>query len=501
MVESKCMEIDSQKLKNPEEPLSAEQWQALEALHRTLLHEHHDFLMTTQHPPANAALVGLSTKYCMPARIWKHGIHSFLEVLRHRRPASQEYMLAFIHSAYQMIGWLLESVPSFTDTWMECLGDLARYRMAIEEDREIQTIWRNTAARWYTMAADRHPCVGRLYHHAGILERPSLRKLYFYARALTSVDPFLNAEESLRALCAPVLNDRRSFRRVPSAEALVITFHAEVFDSRNPTSIRLSGDAAIKLLHQQPTSKIASIGVFLSVINIAALFGFGSPENVYRQVFETALAQGSQELPPGHVHASAVSLAGHSSLIKLSEAQYPSKAVYEFCYRSFNSTIRREPSRDAFQDLLPFLHVMFVFLHSITALQSRLGFEKVIHNTSHSLFDWKDLDWVALSRFLNTLAVKYPITAHMESPAHSSTFPGDGAPLHEDFLIRGLVWAQWYSPATWFDKIEDDDGSRHLEDDDKKKQRAARVLYLGMLLAETSDLIHYDQESRTFSTA
>jgi hypothetical protein len=100
--------------------------------------------------------------------MWKHGIHAFLEVLRHRRPESQEYMLAFIYLAYQMMSLLLETVPNFTDTWIECLGDLARYRMAIEEDCEIHTIWGGVAGRWYAMAADRHPVVGRLYHHSGI---------------------------------------------------------------------------------------------------------------------------------------------------------------------------------------------------------------------------------------------------------------------------------------------------------------------------------------------
>lgn len=57
---------------------------------------------------------------------------------------------------------LYETVPAFEDTWIECLGDLGRYRMAIEdddpEDREVwpsstlsrfmascflQNVWRN----------------------------------------------------------------------------------------------------------------------------------------------------------------------------------------------------------------------------------------------------------------------------------------------------------------------------------------------------------------------
>jgi hypothetical protein len=69
MVEAKCINIDSQKASPPEERLGKEQWQALVALHRTLLYEHNDFLMATQPPSANPALLGLAKKYSMPARM------------------------------------------------------------------------------------------------------------------------------------------------------------------------------------------------------------------------------------------------------------------------------------------------------------------------------------------------------------------------------------------------------------------------------------------------
>src|ERR1700709_2401501 len=87
----------------------------------------------SQHPTASTALRRLPTKYAMPARMWRHGTQSFRELLRHRLPYSLEHMLSFVYLAYQMMGLLMESVPAFHETWIECLGDLARYRMAIEE--------------------------------------------------------------------------------------------------------------------------------------------------------------------------------------------------------------------------------------------------------------------------------------------------------------------------------------------------------------------------------
>ncbi|KXH31608.1 hypothetical protein CSAL01_04605 [Colletotrichum salicis] len=60
MVESKCIGVDnaqnssSASESNPK--FNNEQLQALIALHRTLLHEHHDFFLASQHPSASPAL-------------------------------------------------------------------------------------------------------------------------------------------------------------------------------------------------------------------------------------------------------------------------------------------------------------------------------------------------------------------------------------------------------------------------------------------------------------
>ena len=67
----------------------------------------------------------------MPARMWKHCIHTFSEVLKFHLPTSHDHMLAIVYLAYTMMALLYETVPPFKDTWIECLGDLGRHRMAI----------------------------------------------------------------------------------------------------------------------------------------------------------------------------------------------------------------------------------------------------------------------------------------------------------------------------------------------------------------------------------
>ena len=57
------------------------------------------------------------------------------ELLRNRLTAFPDYMLAFIYLAYAMMTLLLETAPASEDTWIERLGDLGTYRMAIRDDK------------------------------------------------------------------------------------------------------------------------------------------------------------------------------------------------------------------------------------------------------------------------------------------------------------------------------------------------------------------------------
>ncbi len=242
MVEAKCIEVDNNQVilaqaEESQPKLNNEQWQALIALHRTLLHEHHDFFLASQHPSASPALRRLASKYAMPARMWRHGIHSFLELLRHRLPASLDHMLAFIYLAYSMMALLYETVPAFEDTWIECLGDLGRYRMAIEDDDiRDREVWTGVARHWYSNASDKAPTTGRLYHHLAILARPNaLQQLFYYTKSLCVVVPFTSATESILTLFETVLNADTGHGqyRLPPLDAAFVKAHGLLFTERN----------------------------------------------------------------------------------------------------------------------------------------------------------------------------------------------------------------------------------------------------------------------------
>ena len=55
MVEKKCVKVNANLSQNPNQKFSAEHWLALITLHRTLMSEHHDFFLASQHPLASPA--------------------------------------------------------------------------------------------------------------------------------------------------------------------------------------------------------------------------------------------------------------------------------------------------------------------------------------------------------------------------------------------------------------------------------------------------------------
>jgi hypothetical protein len=248
MIEGKCIEVDNAQSRQKYNDLNSEQWTALVTLHRTLLHEHHDFFLASQHPSANIALRRLPSKYAMPARMWRHGIHSFLEVLRHKLPHSYDHMLAFIYTAYSMMALLYETVPAFEDTWIECLGDLARYRMAIEDvDVKDRETWTQVARHWYSLASDKASTTGRLYHHLAILARPNaIQQLCYYTKSLSVSIPFPSARESIMTLFDPILNSITS--RLSQIDTAFVKVHAILFSGKNVDQLEATMEEFFSLL-------------------------------------------------------------------------------------------------------------------------------------------------------------------------------------------------------------------------------------------------------------
>jgi len=380
MVEAKCIHVDNAQAaafhsaEKGGSLLAEDHWQALIALHRTLLHEHHDFFLASQHPSASPALKRLAAKYSMPARMWKHGIHSFLELLRCRLPSSREYMRTFIYFAYHMMALLFETVPSFEETWIECLGDLGRYRMAIEDDdpRE-RDIWAGISQYWYRMAADRAPGVGRLYHHLAILARSEpFQQVYYYCRSFTCVQLFPSARESVLAVFDPIFNRSSTSAPIPRIDTFYTKLHGIIFLKRQLEDFNSVMHNFLELLDNhimRSGIKWRELGAWLAISNIGALFEHGFNNSVLRRLFKESvvhLCRENDASKPDNIETQSLSSRNSptpsSSTEAIPEPDPSSKRAFNCSLDLTMLTLKIVLQRQYDKNILAHIHILLAFL-------------------------------------------------------------------------------------------------------------------------------------------
>lgn len=197
----------------------------------------HNFLTLTLSPQVPVSFHGYPTSYNIPSRLWTNGFHRILEHLRRvslTSPLALEHLSDLIYYAYNFYAGLLENpiLDQYRGGWLEALGDLARYRMAVaahlasapfggrvserlptlfpstdgpeariddspspsvgpaaalaldvEPERET---WRKTARGWYAQGLKDTPGLGRLHHHLAIVSREGegeeMRAVYHFVK-------------------------------------------------------------------------------------------------------------------------------------------------------------------------------------------------------------------------------------------------------------------------------------------------------------------------------
>jgi len=199
----------------------------------------HNLLRLTLAHNVPVSLRAVPEKYNLIMRLWLHGFHRPLENLRrcafNNSIVALEHLQDFIYYAYTFYSCLFEeeNLSVYRSSWVESLGDLARYRMAVSElvtsktshsasltqsavsqvanasndvtmsvsadDSKASQIsknpvlpkgnspsvgieaaramellperekWRNIAREWYSNGLIEYPGTGRLHHHMGFL--------------------------------------------------------------------------------------------------------------------------------------------------------------------------------------------------------------------------------------------------------------------------------------------------------------------------------------------
>lgn len=213
----------------------------------------HNLLEISLAPSVPASLRNIPEKYNIISRLWTNAFHKLLEGLRRASCAQQdlaafEHLQEFIYYAYTFYTNLLEerTLDSFKSNWLEALGDLARYGMAVAamvtnqtaaspgftladvrnavksddskapsaegsmvserpariDDSPVPSVgiaaaralevepekerWRHIARDWYFAGIATRPVAGKLHHHLGLLSRElegdELRGVYHFTK-------------------------------------------------------------------------------------------------------------------------------------------------------------------------------------------------------------------------------------------------------------------------------------------------------------------------------
>ncbi|GAA5820940.1 hypothetical protein JCM3770_002637 [Rhodotorula araucariae] len=343
--------------------LDDEYWVRLASLHKQLADAHYSFLQLALDPRLPASLHSLAQRYNIPTRLWQVAFHQLLERMRHAilsaplpsaapgagadQPANVlEHLIEFIQYAYGHYSQLYEdpSIAVFRAAWIEQLGDLARYRMAVaglasrlhaaassavtggagarltaaaletraaaaaapprpadaasigqaalgDWDLEEQETWREMARDWYAQGLAENPGTGRLQHHLALLSKgDEMRALYHYVKSLTAAHPYLSARESILPLFEDEHQTRRTQPDVSNAE-LFVHLHGMLFtkiglDDFSPVLQRLVERLALAQRERDGDSDSGAAPfadnewAMLGVINIAALVQYGADDAV-----------------------------------------------------------------------------------------------------------------------------------------------------------------------------------------------------------------------------
>lgn len=507
-LEARCIEVDRQYVAAMEThsakrtELECHQWHALISLHEMLIHEHIDFFLVIPHPDASPTLTRLGANYGMPERLWRHGIHAFLEVFRTRLPDSRDHALRFLHIAYSLLTFLHETIPTFKMSWIEILGDLARYGIVCNLPNKV--LWVRIVNSWYLEAVDKHPGIGRLYHHIAVLVQPGLQRLYRYTQSPTSQEPFVPARGNETFTWASENAEAYSF------EKALVRIHEILFVDKQVTK------EAEKLFHcctkggpleqyvlQRPLL-FQYHRIWIAIISIAVMLEYQRDLSLLRYLFAKAWTEKhapvddqqevfSLEDVPDPTRTDMIRLAQRQEIKafmakRRSHKFAPSRELRFVSNLNFTilSTILRLRSSGENTYIYPYMLVEFCFISNLARVPEAI---RVVESDNP-----KD----EIRNFLNRLILKRDKNSCMAGI------------LPEHMAMQGQ---QWYSPSTDTEKVPKEwspmDLPSHVTDlinwivyyglNMPVSKNDFRVKYHEADIFSEKGLIDYDKSKATFS--
>ena len=472
MVEKKCIELYEQYGKSQNQ-FSSGQWQALVALSQTLLQEHHDFYIASQHPSANQEVHQVAEKLSMPKRLWQHGIFYLLDMMRRRLPDSREHMVAFIHLAYSMLTLLLESVPKFEEMWTECLGSLARFQMAMEGvDVHEREMWAGIARYWYNRAAAKQPKLGRIQFQLALLSQGDfLRQLFYYTGALMSNCPFPAARAAIVGLSNTASRGSR-LNQQTFVTGFVGTQAAFLTRGTSDQLTFLCG-CLLSVIDKSFARMGAAFklpGVFVMSCNFAAMFEYRHTDGILNKELKKASVSCKSF---DQVSQSAWERWANNPRSDTPEAELATEDSPRTANLIFSSYFTFQMlsiilARVADANVLPAVHVSLAFIWHLVLIGNSIKHVEAA------------IPWRAITTFLNARL----LTDTSVRVADCAKFPTVEGRRHlpEDFYMAGKVWSQVYYPSGFFGELCEDD-ERWIEVPSSNVLRSHRCLCFGGRIA------------------
>lgn len=235
-----------------------------------------------------------------------------------------------------------------------------------------------------------------------------MHKSFFYAKASTSYNPFLNTKESLATLCGPIVADGKfveSWKQ--SAEASAMVYYALVSFSRMQEA-RDAASRAIYMFERLPAAGWKDIGTSLAITNVASILNFGARDNQVNLAFTGHVQDQAKHDTSSVKHGPVLSAPSSSCFfdtVPTTIAVPANETTIQFTNKSFGLVLKHHRNRESLSGVLPFVHTNLVWLHSLASLRFRCANDSKTHHMPNSLT--AAAPWVKLSRFSMPLPASY----------------------------------------------------------------------------------------------
>ena len=379
-----------------------------------------------------------------------------------------------------MVSLMYETVPIFGSTWLECLGDIARYRMALAGTEKLtdRDIWLNISRYWYNKVADKKPYSGRLLHHLAMLKRSdALQQLFLLSCSLTCSRPQKDARGSLKILFDTVISgthpgtQKLSPSDINFIKLMGLRFQQTVDGDANALLAKFVADLDGEIAKKRSQWKL--VGVYLFLIMIAALLDFDSGQSPLRQVGtrhsgSPLRSRHSKELARYAAKNSARKSKNFSCEAKDqmdSDGNVTTPISFQKTCQLLSTFLTVILQRVDDRNIQPLLHSLLVFLYQIP---------KAYEPSAVSMI-YASICWSKISACLNRLAKDHKAIISRTTDLFPQRYRDHEEPLPEDYLMRGLSWCETYFPAGWFDSPKLDEEERAFELPSAGKARIGRL--------------------------